>query len=150
MDSNHRSQRQQIYSLPPLAARESHRMERVKGIEPSQSAWKADVLPLNYTRLRYGCKYTALSRNVKLNSRFFFTFSGFFPPARKLVFPKKTVPRSHRRIRSPPNTGADSQNPHNPEALPAKKGHSPHNSPDAVPRAPGEKKSPQEVGSAAG
>jgi hypothetical protein len=25
-------------------------MERVKGIEPSQSAWKADVLPLNYTR----------------------------------------------------------------------------------------------------
>ena len=26
-------------------------MERVKGIEPSQSAWKADVLPLNYTRL---------------------------------------------------------------------------------------------------
>ena len=26
------------------------RMERVKGIEPSCSAWKADVLPLNYTR----------------------------------------------------------------------------------------------------
>jgi hypothetical protein len=25
-------------------------MERVKGIEPSQSAWEADVLPLNYTR----------------------------------------------------------------------------------------------------
>ncbi|ABP00376.1 hypothetical protein MS53_0702 [Mycoplasmopsis synoviae 53] len=25
-------------------------MERVKGIEPSQSAWKAEVLPLNYTR----------------------------------------------------------------------------------------------------
>ena len=24
-------------------------LERVKGIEPSQSAWKADVLPLNYT-----------------------------------------------------------------------------------------------------
>ena len=30
-------------AIPPL--------ERVKGIEPSQSAWKADVLPLNYTRL---------------------------------------------------------------------------------------------------
>ena len=30
-------------AIPPLA--------RVKGIEPSQSAWKADVLPLNYTRL---------------------------------------------------------------------------------------------------
>lgn len=25
-------------------------MERVKGIEPSTSAWKAGVLPLNYTR----------------------------------------------------------------------------------------------------
>ena len=24
--------------------------ERVKGIEPSYSAWEADVLPLNYTR----------------------------------------------------------------------------------------------------
>ncbi len=26
-------------------------MERVKGIEPSYSAWEADVLPLNYTRI---------------------------------------------------------------------------------------------------
>jgi len=25
--------------------------ERVKGIEPSYSAWEADVLPLNYTRI---------------------------------------------------------------------------------------------------
>ena len=25
-------------------------MERVMGIEPTRSAWKADVLPLNYTR----------------------------------------------------------------------------------------------------
>ncbi len=30
-------------------------MEQVKGIEPSQSAWKAEVLPLNYT-----CIYFAL------------------------------------------------------------------------------------------
>ena len=28
------------------------RSERVKGIEPSLSAWEADVLPLNYTRER--------------------------------------------------------------------------------------------------
>ena len=26
-------------------------LERVKGIEPSSSAWKAEVLPLNYTRV---------------------------------------------------------------------------------------------------
>ena len=25
-------------------------MERVMGIEPTTSAWKAEVLPLNYTR----------------------------------------------------------------------------------------------------
>ena len=31
-----------------LAAPE--RMERVMGIEPTLSAWKAEVLPLNYTR----------------------------------------------------------------------------------------------------
>jgi len=27
-------------------------MERVKGIEPSYSAWKAAALPLSYTRIR--------------------------------------------------------------------------------------------------
>jgi hypothetical protein len=27
-------------------------MERVKGIEPSSSAWKAVALPLSYTRIR--------------------------------------------------------------------------------------------------
>ena len=27
-------------------------MERVMGIEPTCSAWKADILPLNYTRIR--------------------------------------------------------------------------------------------------
>ena len=26
-------------------------MERVMGIEPTQSAWKAEILPLNYTRI---------------------------------------------------------------------------------------------------
>ena len=29
-------------------------MERVMGIEPTPSAWKAEVLPLNYTRLSGG------------------------------------------------------------------------------------------------
>jgi hypothetical protein len=31
----------------------SWQMERVMGIEPTLSAWEAEVLPLNYTRLRY-------------------------------------------------------------------------------------------------
>ena len=29
----------------------SFHMERVMGLEPTSSAWKAEVLPLNYTRL---------------------------------------------------------------------------------------------------
>ena len=28
-------------------------LERVTGIEPAFSAWEADVLPLNYTRITY-------------------------------------------------------------------------------------------------
>ena len=42
-------------------------MERVMGIEPTSSAWKAEVLPLNYTRL----DSFAISLNLTLtNSKF--------------------------------------------------------------------------------
>ena len=34
--------------MPPVAFRTA--LERVAGIEPASSAWKAEVLPLNYTR----------------------------------------------------------------------------------------------------
>ena len=47
-------------AIPPL--------ERVKGIEPSQSAWKADVLPLNYTRL---CVFINIIHVLKKSSVFF-------------------------------------------------------------------------------
>ena len=140
MDSNHRSQRQQIYSLPPLAARESHRMERVKGIEPSQSAWKADVLPLNYTRKWYGAEYTALFANVKPYSSFFFTFSEFFPHDRKLVSQKTKVRHSHRRKKSPPKGGADAQNPLGQSMTPAKTERDPHKNQDESLPVPKEKK----------
>ena len=40
------------------------RMERAKGIEPSYSAWEADVLPLNYAR-----KVFILYRSSKQKSR---------------------------------------------------------------------------------
>ena len=35
----------------PQERRSPESLERVMGIEPTRSAWKADVLPLNYTRL---------------------------------------------------------------------------------------------------
>jgi hypothetical protein len=50
-------------------------MEQVKGIEPSQSAWKADVLPLNYTcilassskaKLSYIKKAAIASKSTKI------------------------------------------------------------------------------------
>ncbi len=56
-------------------------LERVMGIEPTRPAWKAGVLPLNYTRT--WAALTALSiipqglRNVKKNFRIF-AFSSFF------------------------------------------------------------------------
>src|ERR1700743_3274529 len=39
-------------------------MERVKGIEPSYSAWKAAALPLSYTRVRHdlSCRADGLNR----------------------------------------------------------------------------------------
>ncbi len=38
-------------ALPPELCEPHGHMERVAGIEPAQPAWKAGVLPLNYTRL---------------------------------------------------------------------------------------------------
>ena len=38
-------------------------MERVKGIEPSQSAWKAGALPLSYTRKCLPLYYISLYKN---------------------------------------------------------------------------------------
>ena len=38
--------------LTDMAAELGIRLERVTGIEPAYSAWEADVLPLNYTRIR--------------------------------------------------------------------------------------------------
>ena len=40
-------------------------MERVTGIEPAWSAWKAEVLPLNYTRVRM--KYTTVEFSAARN-----------------------------------------------------------------------------------
>ena len=40
----------QSATLSPLLWTWSSVMVRVDGIEPTTSAWKADVLPLNYTR----------------------------------------------------------------------------------------------------
>ena len=37
-------------------------VERVMGIEPTSSAWKAEVLPLNYTRLQPDARRFAVPR----------------------------------------------------------------------------------------
>ncbi len=43
----------------PFASAPRYRMERVAGIEPAPSAWKAEVLPLNYTRRLDGARLVA-------------------------------------------------------------------------------------------
>ncbi len=49
------------------AVHQRKKLERVKGIEPSYSAWEADVLPLNYTR--YYDRGPFFSGNTPLASR---------------------------------------------------------------------------------
>ena len=49
-------------------------MERVTGIEPAYSAWKADVLPLNYTRLRQENWISVLSGIPTILSRMIVSF----------------------------------------------------------------------------
>jgi hypothetical protein len=44
-----REQKTPVHLITPSSSRP--KMERVSGIEPPPSAWKAEVLPLNYTRL---------------------------------------------------------------------------------------------------
>ena len=48
LDSNQRPLPYQGSALPPELCEPA--LERVAGIEPASSAWKAEVLPLNYTR----------------------------------------------------------------------------------------------------
>ncbi len=49
-----------VWALRPIPFLRECVLERVKGIEPSFSAWEADVLPLNYTRKsRSYLSYTA-------------------------------------------------------------------------------------------
>ena len=43
-------------------------MERVKGIEPSSSAWKAEVLPLNYTRKKWWLRTESNRRHKDFQS----------------------------------------------------------------------------------
>jgi hypothetical protein len=45
-------------------------MERVKGIEPSYSAWKAAALPLSYTRARPTLSTLSRCSTKKRNAKF--------------------------------------------------------------------------------
>ncbi len=40
-----------VCSTPELHEPKTHQLERAAGIEPAPSAWKAEVLPLNYARV---------------------------------------------------------------------------------------------------
>ena len=39
-------------------------LERVMGIEPTTSAWKAEVLPLNYTRILFICNIFDAAKRI--------------------------------------------------------------------------------------
>ena len=53
-----------------LSGRSSEgRLERVKGIEPSYSAWEAAALPLSYTRIGSCLFHSGIYRAIKPFSR---------------------------------------------------------------------------------
>ena len=54
----------------------AHFLERVMGIEPTWPAWKAGVLPLNYTRVKLS--FHIISRLISFVNSFIKTFSSFF------------------------------------------------------------------------
>ena len=57
MSNSHRFRMAERSASNPLKS-----LERVKGIEPSSSAWKAVALPLSYTRTRGSAQPSAISR----------------------------------------------------------------------------------------
>ena len=59
-------------------------LERVMGIEPTQSAWKAEVLPLNYTR-------APLRLWILPHARAFVHRTGRFRPWRLDSVPRRTL-----------------------------------------------------------
>src|SRR5690606_37502177 len=58
--------------------RQPEKLERVAGIEPAYSAWKAAALPLSYTRIR-----TSATRIAEVENRF---LPGFNSPVKCVYF----------------------------------------------------------------
>ena len=103
--------------MPPGGDQTLPELERVAGIEPASSAWKAEVLPLNYTRnaTRFGQPQT----DQPFRLQYMVEGGGFEPPkltrqiysliplATREPLPKKVVhfPRSAASCqqRIPPN-----------------------------------------------
>lgn len=54
-----------VCSTPELHERKTHQLERAAGIEPAPSAWKAEVLPLNYARLTTARMTSRRTPNVR-------------------------------------------------------------------------------------
>ena len=66
-------------------------LERVAGIEPASSAWKAEVLPLNYTRGSLGRRYKLVEGEG-------------FEPSKSMTSDLQSDPFGHSGI--PPNGAA--------------------------------------------
>ena len=82
--------RRQLLYPPELQAH----MERVMGIEPTRPAWKAGILPLNYTRTLACQPMYSITENTGL-STVFSIFSGIFFAV--LLFRHRAQPSSGSR-----------------------------------------------------
>ena len=68
-------------------------MERVKGFEPSSSAWKAEVLPLNYTRA-YERKRRLLTNALDGGGRRIRTSEAYAADLQSAPFDRSGIPPS--------------------------------------------------------
>ena len=75
----------------------ANRLERVAGIEPASSAWKAEVLPLNYTRLPRTARI-ALRRPIRHRRK-------------ALLNPTQTRENAHIRLRLAPHARIHAHSP---------------------------------------
>ena len=77
-------------------------LERVMGIEPTPSAWKAEVLPLNYTRESVEPRQTSARTSIATNN--LVEGGGFEPPKAEPSdlqsdpFDRSGTPPNERRI----------------------------------------------------
>ena len=82
-------------------------MERVKGIEPSQPAWKAGALPLSYTRISYYNNICKHKFDLIIRTKILMVEESGFEPLKAKLTDLQSVPFGQLGYSSKFKAGAD-------------------------------------------